>query len=675
MTRQRPLKLTPPLSNEELKYLGYELLKNKKAFILNNIMRTREMFRYGVPAFRYVYQAIPCLLQANSPTLPGYLREGGDARGTFGFERSGYAKIFQELFPEEDYSRAIKIHACIQSIMLMGSTGSIGHTSASDLDYWILVDQHRLSDEDLALLQQKADLITEWAEAKHRVEVHFFIMTLDDLQANRLGVLDEDSSGDVMPRLLKEEFYRTVLHVVGRMPLWWVVPSHTTDEQYGNIISQIGRIETTSFDNLDFIDLGFVEPPGPREYLGAAMWQAHKSKRDPFKAVLKMILILEQVNEDFKALQLCDEVKTAVFNASPENLPVDPYLLTIDRVLTYTGRQLPQMEELVRISVLYKLHAPWDPAKREVSGKKAKVLERLRQEWGWPRNKIKDFFSYNSWSESRKIALGQNVKNLLLDLYSRIASRLRTEYPDQVRVEDTNLTKLNARLLARYGKHDAKVDDLPSDLHTRNLPETLIIVFHGGKWVLLTGADLVKGHLYSDLRVAKVAAFLVHNGIWRTGRQLRIQTGDRPMKPRALIALLPLLEKAFPPVQIAALQSMSLLPRPVGSRVLLINMEESSHENRVITAELIYRTSLGEMFHEVLRLPQGTSEAQKSLSIAQRLFSEDMTDAGEVIVYVPMGIAQEDVKSNMEVILRHYRKKGESQPAVKQIKSKSKLDI
>ena len=129
------------------------------------------------------------------------------------------------------------------------------------------------------------------------------------------------------PLLLKEEVYRTLVHVAGRMPLWWAVPPGTGQAAYRNIAR--GNLALST----DLIDLGFPDRPGPQEFLAAALWLSRKSEADPFKGALKMILVLEQVESGLKAPLLCHLLKKKVLTAEESELPVDPYALMIERVL------------------------------------------------------------------------------------------------------------------------------------------------------------------------------------------------------------------------------------------------------------------------------------------------------------------------------------------------------
>ncbi len=634
---------------DKLRILGRRLLGGQQAFILNNIMRIREMIRYGSPGLKNVFQAIPYFLQVNNSKTPGYIPVDNPPRGIFGFERSGFARSFRETHPDKSLREILAPSPCIQSLSLIGSTGSVGHTAISDLDYWVCVDKKDLDSDAWTLMEMKLKDIAKWAREKRRTEVTFFLMDIDDLRSNRLGGLDEESSGNVMPRLLKEEFYRTLLHVAGRIPLWWVAPSGTSPENYRFLSEHLERIQSTTLHPLDFVDLGYPETPDPREFLGAAMWQAYKSQRDPFKAVLKMILIKEQLDNKGTPL-LCDQVKAALNDTPPDELPVDPYVMTIKRVLGYTEERLPQSLELVRICSWFKLQTPFEPQKLKKEDKKRQLLNKLIVEWGWDEKHVSDLDNYRNWSVKRRLDLGEEIKSFLLDLYSTIAAKLRSEHPDQVRVEDDSLTRLNAQLLARYASHGAKVEDLPSGFNRQGLPTAFNFGIQDGLWRIYDPTGKERDFIYAAPRAVRLAAWLVHNRIWRQGFKLLQRTGDATMKASALTALSELLEKTFPPIKINSYPEQNLLPKPEGPKVLVINMEEPSLPDVVLTAELVYRTNLGEMCHEVLQVDRTVPETEKYLIISEYLMKHDEQGLRRLEVFVPPGRHQKELADKLVLV-------------------------
>ena len=64
-----------------------------------------------------------------------------------------------------------------------------------------------------------------WALVRFKIHVTFFLMDIFKARDNDFGGSTHESSGSAMARLLKEEFYRTMIHVAGRLPLWTALPT------------------------------------------------------------------------------------------------------------------------------------------------------------------------------------------------------------------------------------------------------------------------------------------------------------------------------------------------------------------------------------------------------------------------------------------------------------------
>ncbi|MFH1091037.1 MAG: class I adenylate cyclase, partial [Pseudomonadota bacterium] len=358
---------------------------------------------------------------------------------------------------------------------------------------------------------------------------------------------------------------------------------------------------------------------------------------------------------DLQAPLLCDLVKKAVLEAGPEDLPLDPYLITIRRALSFSAEALePKIQELVRVSAWFKLHSPLNPARPRDSDPKASILEGLAREWGWGRKRVEDMYGYQAWPDKKKLALGEEIQAALFELYSRVASRLRTRYPEEVKVLNGNLAGLNARILARYAKHETKVEDLPSSWHRRDLPGDLNLFHQRGLWQV---CDSLKPEdiIYSTSRAARVAAWLNHNRLWRPSLHLRLRLGDTSLKLRTLSGLLKVLAETLPPREIHGLQGGSLLSEPAGPKVLVVNLEEPLSESRMVTAEVIYQTDIGETCHEVLDWPPGT-EGEKYLFLVEYFRGAGSGGIDDLVIYVPSGRAEEVISANLKTAWRLFQK-------------------
>ncbi|MEW5725793.1 MAG: hypothetical protein AB1896_21970, partial [Thermodesulfobacteriota bacterium] len=185
----------------------------------NNRLRVVELERYASQGLKTVFDLVPMLLQINHPEVPGYLENADPLRGISGLQTSVFLEKVLSAFPflRGELSRALGVaEPAVDSLVLMGSSGSVGHTASSDLDYWVCLNRNRFLPGELMVLKKKLGVISRWAAERHRTEVNFYIVDLEALADNRLETEGEETEGEVAPLFLKEEFYRTLLHVAGR---------------------------------------------------------------------------------------------------------------------------------------------------------------------------------------------------------------------------------------------------------------------------------------------------------------------------------------------------------------------------------------------------------------------------------------------------------------------------
>ncbi|MDR0622669.1 MAG: class I adenylate cyclase, partial [Deltaproteobacteria bacterium] len=442
----------------------------------NNQARYRELRSLATPGFLKVFDLAPTLLHHNHPDLPGYLDHPNTPHGVVAY--ANWEMQAREL-PIGPFNDAAA-DPVVECLVLIGSSGSVGHTVRSDLDYWVCYRQERLNGPSLALFKQKLQAISHWASREHNTEANFYLVNLAELVRGRIEhSLGEEAEGEVAPHLLMEELYRTILFVAGRFPLWCVWPEDRSQEEYVEAAKVMAPLDWTDVPP-DYVDLGFPIKAQPQEYLASAMWLAYKAETDPFKGVLKLVPILEAVETDFRSPLLCDLVKNEIINNPLPHFAVDPYIITIDRVAAFCATHLsPEHTELVRAAAVLKVLGltgrEGDQSQRTVvSPSKLRVLTKWIDDWNWPPDRLGHLAAYDQWTERERLSLGNDILMMLLGVYMRISSHLITRFPGQVNAQDEQLAPFAARSLGRQRGLEATVELLPSDLHRNSISKRVV---------------------------------------------------------------------------------------------------------------------------------------------------------------------------------------------------------
>ncbi|MDR2459955.1 MAG: class I adenylate cyclase [Deltaproteobacteria bacterium] len=505
----------------------------------HNAARLRELHSRGTSGFNAVFNLVPAIIHYNSPLLPAYLDDPAAPKGLVHFNNWLNSTQSDILPPSITENSPSELSPAVESLVLIGSSGSVGHTARSDLDYWVCYRPESLSGKMLELFSKKLSLITSWALEEHKTEANFYLMDLAQLRSGKIShSLDKEVEGEVAPCLLLEELYRTVIFVAGRIPLWPMVPIETTYEEYKGLAQHLAPLDWEGTPPR-FVDMGFPKKPKPQEYLAAAMWLTCKSEHDPFKGILKIVPILEAIESDFTSPLYCDIAKEQILHNPNPQVAIDPYVITLERVISFAKNHLAQHQlELLRDAAILKVlgltgksQGPNEALDIPPAGKvlsydpvKERLLARWTHEWGWEA-RFSRLLEYNNWSDRERLDLGNELLLLLFNVYMEISNRLMVLYPDQVNAQDVELTPFAARILGRSKGLESTVELLPSQLHRESLARELVLHYNReeASWYIsdLSLQDKFptldafwasqKPRIYEANRAVKIAAWLCSN--------------------------------------------------------------------------------------------------------------------------------------------------------------------
>ena len=329
-------------SQEDIKQAQKVLIKSDAEMLLSNRQDYLRFNRFKIyrnlitlsEIDRLIYLVVPRLLHVHQEGLPGYF-EGNPPCGIHNFTLDKEAQIAAEkLFPDIIIRRNPDLNPVIHTALLMGSVGSIAQTVKSDLDYTLLIDKKDFTEESMKLFQKKLNLIETWTWDNYKLETHFFINDYEEVKNNIFGESDSESTGSALAKLLKEEMYRTMIIVTGKMPFWLVTPVNCDDDRYYELYEKL-QSGKTLLKKEEFIDMGNVDDISDGEFFGGSIWALIKSFKSPFKTLMKMGVLEEYMFGDTKSNLLCHQIKDKYYNDVPY-LDIDPYLGMFERVQKFS---------------------------------------------------------------------------------------------------------------------------------------------------------------------------------------------------------------------------------------------------------------------------------------------------------------------------------------------------
>ncbi|AEW77014.1 class I adenylate cyclase [Aggregatibacter actinomycetemcomitans] len=376
-------------------------------------------------SFQQVFRLIPLLLHFNHPDLPGYIADAPCGIVHF------VANKFQQNYLKHNYApdsvkNILKSHRtfherAILGVYVMGSIASIAQTPSSDLDIW-LCHREDLSAQSRQLLQQKIELIQQWAKRFH-VEINFYLMDQKRFRCfhdtEPVGI---ENCGSAQYMLLLDEFYRSAIRLAGK-PLLWL---HLAVENEADYEAEIERLaQNGELDLNDWVDFGGLGTLSANEYFGASLWQLYKGIDYPYKSLLK-ILLLEAYSHDYpNTFLISREFKQALLNNQRKvEHKFDAYLAMLQRVTAYLTQQKEfKRLDFVRCCFYIKVHE--NEVEPEQSNWRLDELLKLTQQWGWKCGQLEHLNHRAQWKIKQTTKVHNDLIKFLMLSYRNLVNFAR----------------------------------------------------------------------------------------------------------------------------------------------------------------------------------------------------------------------------------------------------------
>lgn len=429
---------------------------------------------------RQLLTALPLLFHVNHPGLPGFagsMVPSGIADYQPEREALQAARALARSF---DYQRRAHQHLRIQALYAMGSLGSLGQSVGSDIDLWLCHDDE-LDPAAQRSLRDKIDGIERYG-ASIGLDLHIFPMSADGFRRGEMSQLSTESSGQMQPRLLLEEFYRTGVRLAGKPALWWLVPP-AQEDHYPAYTAWL--LDNRFVAAADWLDFGGLDAISPEEFHGGARWLLHKSIDEPYKALLKLMLFESYVGDYPEIRWLSQEVKAMLHRArEPDYERLDPYRLMIERIDDYLGARHQPRRELARRAFYAKTgQALSQPMPRP--DWRRRQLEDLIADWGWGQAQLRIMDGRGRWGVEQ-VMRERNAIVAELSAGYRLLSDFARRHTGTRRLNLRELKLLGRRLYASLERRPGKIDRVNPGLSRDLSAEALWLEQGDDSWRLWT---------------------------------------------------------------------------------------------------------------------------------------------------------------------------------------------
>lgn len=640
---EAPQKPDIEVSKEAIKKAQKVLIKSDEEMLFSNRQDFLRFNRFKIDRNlitlseidRLIFLVVPRLLHVHQEGLPGYF-EGDPPCGIHNFSLDKEAQVAAEkLFPDVIIRRNPELKPVIHTALLMGSVGSIAQTKKSDLDYTLLVDKNDFTEESMKLFQKKLNLIETWTWDNFNLETHFFINDYEEVKNNIFGESDSESTGSALAKLLKEEMYRTMIIVSGKIPFWLIAPVDCDDNRYYQLYEKLMSGQTL-LKKEEFIDMGNVDDISQGEFFGGSIWALIKSFKSPFKTLMKMGVLEEYMFGETKSNLLCHQIKDKYYNDVPY-LDIDPYLGMFERVQKFFKETKTEDEvDALRHAFYLKVGTQVTPEEFEKGSDiwRKNTLIKMLKEWEWSAEKIERLNQYSNWQMMHKVDLGNRINKILMASYKNISEKNKTLDPSESLITEKDTHLLGRKLFSFYRAAPNKVDNLGALVDGKTAENELTFLLEQKsrndkpEWYLIRGrtrAFLEQIDKENIIRKSStlpfLLAFTVFNKLYSENTEVLLRAEGSNIKENDLASLLKILKDFIESVNIAALSNEDLLGEAKINQLFLLadfgnppppeitmgnirDCKNNDELNQFITKRIerarnitsIYLTSWGELF-------------------------------------------------------------------------------
>ncbi len=516
----------------------------------------------------------------------------------------------QEVLSNYINSKEVVARQClnhsIEGLFTIGSIGSLAQTADSDIDYWVCINEELFSVLDIQLFKKKLKTLEKMAMDQFNTKVTFFIVDIFKAKNNNFGDSTVESSGSAQSRLLKEEFYRTMIYVAGKIPLWSVLPTAISVNYYHSILKSV-----SAFPNLTrYIDLGDIHAISTSEYFGASLWQMFKWLKSPFKSVLKMALLEKFIYEYGKEPLLCNKYKDEWMN-SGAHLKLaqnDSYYILLKHLLKYFETvEDKHSHKLLLTCFFLKLGISKDSQIDDtVFGLRKILLEKCMHKWGWSKDDVFKIGNFKNWDYSSIVTLSDTIKRYMIQKYKIINKRFDGQFNDQSRISPEDQTVLGRKVFIEFSKQPGRIGKVllisKSDRYYQRLHLKYIKESHEiGMWELFNKKKKEKNFRQEFLikanTIEEIGVWLINNHLYDENNMINLVPNPTYVTFDDIRKLYKAMYDFFGPALKNGVRfDQLLIPSRVVSLFATINFYAPAQQRQVTDYTIIYLNSWGEMF-------------------------------------------------------------------------------
>ncbi len=553
-----------------------------------------------------LFELIPLLLHENIP-IPGQKQLIKKCpHGIFKYNPSNKLKKIAAKYLNIKQLKLKKNNNCyLEGLYTIGSTGSLAQTAQSDFDFWVVVNKKSFTPNKQKNLKLKFSQIEKWADKIFNTEVNFFLLDSNKVLNNDFGALSFESSGSAQARLLKEEFYRTIIYVAGKLPLWTVLPVSISKNYYYNISCFIAKTSLNS----KYIDLGDIHAIPSGEYFGASIWHMYKLLKSPFKSVIKMALLEKFINEYGQQPLLCNKIKDVWMNCGSQLRVMDCdsyYNLIHDLIKYYEAINDRKSVKLIQVCFFLKIGISKESdIKNTLFGIREQFVNKLIGDWDMELAKVFEIGNYKNWEYITIERLSSTIASYMITKMRNMKVAFESIFQKDSLITPEERTVLVRNIVVEFSKEKEKIERVLLVSRNNSYFKRVAIQCREVKnryiWELIIDSEkskFVQKHaLQSAGSIEEIGAWLINNSFYSEMSMINLVPNPTHVTHNDIEVLMKKMYGFFDPViQKQKTFKSLLLKAEIVAVFVSINLCVPRDTMKIVEYSIIYMNSWNEMF-------------------------------------------------------------------------------
>ncbi|MCK5543411.1 MAG: class I adenylate cyclase [Desulfobacterales bacterium] len=523
-------------------------------------------------------------------------------------------KIAEKYLNVKDIKLQKSENSFIEGLYTIGSTGSLAQTTRSDFDFWVIIKDELFTQKMKKNLKLKLIQIEKWADKEFDTEVNFFLLDINKALNNDFGILSFESSGSAQARLLKEEFYRTIIYVAGKLPLWSVLPVSVSIHYYNDINNLILKSSLSS----KYINLGDIHGIPSGEYFGASIWHMYKLLKSPFKSVIKMALLEKFINEFGRQPLLCNKIKDIWINSSNQLklTNCDSYYILISELIKYCESiEDTKTVNLIQICFFLKVRiSKKSDFANTLFGIREQFINKLIKEWNMSPKRIFEIGNYKNWEYNAIERFSSTIENYMISKMRSMKISFENTFHQESLITPEERTVLVRNIVVEFSKEKEKIERVL--LVSRNLAYFKRVSLQCKElkkkyaWELIVDPKrsryVQKDALKSAPTIEEIGAWLINNSFYNTDSMINLVPNPTHVRYNDIVKLMKEMHGFFNPfIQMQKSFKSLLLNAEIVAVLVSFNLCVDRNNTKITEYTAIYMNSWNEMFVTTKTLNKG----------------------------------------------------------------------